>query len=100
MTDPLQRLQHAVAATRHAGGAFASRQRSAVPGLDGFEEIARGLSQSQVDEVKRDADELADDDVNAVLLGEASSPPSLAASRAAPPVLFIRGSQELLRSRG
>jgi DNA processing protein len=58
------------------------------------------LSQAQVDAVDEDVERLAAQNVSALLLGDADYPAALAASRAAPPVLFARGACELLREPG
>lgn len=98
MTDPLTMLRFAVAATRHGGGGIRLATRVRRSGLDGFDEILRGLSQGQADAVEENVERLVTQNVSAVLLGEAGYPAALAASRAAPPVLFVRGAHELLRA--
>jgi DNA processing protein len=100
MIDSLARLRLAVAATRHGGGGVRLATRVRRGGLDSFDEILRGLSQAQVDAVDESAERLAGQNVSALLLGEAGYPTILAASRAAPPALFVQGAYELLREPG
>lgn len=100
MTDPLTRLRFAVAATRHSGGSGRLAAKVRRNGLDSFDEVVRGLSRVEADSVEECAERLGDQDLTAVLLGDAGYPVLLAASRAAPPVLFVRGPQELLHLPG
>ena len=100
MTDSLNRLRFAVAATRHGGGGIRLATRVRRSGLDGFSEVLEGLSQAQVDAVDEDVERLAAQNVSALLLGDADYPAVLAASRAAPPVLFVRGPYKLLSESG
>jgi DNA processing protein len=58
------------------------------------------LSQDQADAVEQSVERLASQNVSALLLGDADYPAMLAASRAAPPALFVRGAHELLREPG
>lgn len=100
MTDALTSLRLAVAATRHGGGGVRLATRVRRSGLEGFDEVLRGLSEPQVDAIEEDVERLAARNVSALLLGEANYPAVLAASRAAPPVLFVQGACELLATSG
>lgn len=100
MTDPLTSLRFAVAATRPGNGGARLAARVRRSGLDCFAEIIRNLPQAELDAVEVAACRLADEGVGALLLGETDYPKMLADSRTAPPVLFMRGSQQVLHASG
>lgn len=100
MTDSLATLRLAVAATRHGGGGIRLATRVRRSGMEGFHEVLHGLSQAQADAVEEHVERLVDQNVSALLLGEAGYPVPLAASRAAPPALFVLGAHELLLEPG
>lgn len=100
MTDSLIRLRRAVAGTRHGGGPNRLASRLRRGGSETFDELMASLSDQQASTIDEAAEQLADQGVRAVLLGEADYPDALAASRSAPPVLFVKGPLELLRTPG
>lgn len=98
-TDALVRLQYAVAATRFGGGqkTVATKVRGA--GTRAFGDIANALQTAARQSLEDQAQELLDNGVDALLLGQPGYPESLATSRQAPAALFIKGPRQLLEQR-
>lgn len=98
-TDALVRLQYAVALTRFGGGQRTIATRVRGGGVGALNELLGSLPPEDRRRVEDQAQELLDADVDAVLLGQAGYPGSLASSRQAPAALFFKGPRELLMQR-
>lgn len=99
-TDSLTRLRLATAATRYGGGAATLTTKVRRGGIGVLDEILAGLTRSEASDVEATVERLVEQDVDVVLLGDVGYPPSLAASRAAPPALFVKGPLHLLHHSG
>jgi DNA processing protein len=90
------RLRLAVAASRHGGGPTRLATKVRREGSGVFDEILSNLTSDQAGGVIEEAELLIEAGVSAVLLGQDGYPDCLAQTRAAPPVLFLRGPLHLL----
>lgn len=95
-TEAVIRLRHAVAAVRYGGGAATMTARVRREGPDAFETVLQGLSQTQRREIGDDAEVLAAEGVQALLLAHDGYPQSLADTRSATAALFVSGPRQLL----
>lgn len=95
-TDPLVRLQYAIAATKFGGGQRTVAAKARTGGVRAFEQIVDVLRPAERQLVEDQAEELLDSGVEAILLGQENYPHVLAASRQAPPAVFFKGPIELL----
>lgn len=96
MFDAATRLRFAVAGTHFGGGATKLAATVKSEGLDAYEQLLRTLTRDQLNHVGETVGRLAEQGVDALLLTEDGYPPLLAASRKAPPVLFVKGPHEIL----
>ena len=100
MFDAPTRLRFAIAGTRFGGGAMKLAANVRREGLDVFEQLLTTLTRTQIEHVDETTERLIDQGIDALLLGEDGYPPSLAASRKAPPALFVKGPHQVLLRPG
>lgn len=100
MYDAPTRLRLAIASTRHGGGGTRLATRVRREGPTVYEHVFDNLTDPQVEQIDEGVERLVDQGVDALLLTDDGYPPLLAASPKAPPVLFVKGSLDLLLRPG
>jgi DNA processing protein len=98
--DQFASLKLAIAGSRYGQGDSRLAKYAREIGLAAFSDVLDRLSAEDLGRVSAEAETLAEQGVSAVLLGSNEYPTSLAEMRNAPPVLFYRGSPELLNAPG